>query len=177
MASIIGIDNGLNGATAIIDAMGVTVHPMPVIISTLPPKKGGKHKRHKRVYDLPAIRDLIHDVGSPTVYIEKTQAMTTAKHRESAVSAHAKGVQFGNIEGMCLMANIPYVVVLPRVWQAVMYVGIPPGDTKARSLIAAKRLFPSVALRRTDKCTTDSDGMADALLIAEYGRRQQGVTV
>ncbi len=29
-----------------------------------------------------------------------------------------------------------------------------------------------MSLKRTDKCRIDSDGMADALLIAEYGRRR-----
>jgi hypothetical protein len=35
-----------------------------------------------------------------------------------------------------------------------------------------RRLFPGVSLRATPRCTTDHDGMAEALLIAEYARRK-----
>lgn len=47
----------------------------------------------------------------------------------------------------------------------------PTRDTKAMSILAAHRLFPGVSLLRTDKCKKPDDGMSDALLIAEYGRR------
>jgi hypothetical protein len=38
-------------------------------------------------------------------------------------------------------------------------------DTKQRSLIQAKRLFPTTKIGK-------NHGISDALLIAEYGRRQ-----
>jgi hypothetical protein len=38
----------------------------------------------------------------------------------------------------------------------------------------ARRLFPRVSLLASDKCSVSHDGMVDALLIAEYGRRVSG---
>jgi hypothetical protein len=45
-------------------------------------------------------------------------------------------------------------------------------DTKAMSELACKRLFPDVKFTATDRCTKTHDGMTDATLIAEYGRRK-----
>ena len=42
---------------------------------------------------------------------------------------------------------------------------------KNTSIEVCKRLFPGVNLKATDRCKKDHDGMAEALLIAEYGRR------
>ena len=58
-------------------------------------------------------------------------------------------------------------------WQKDILKGVPhgPGETKSASITVAKRLFGGVSLKRTAKCRKDCDGMADALLLAEYGRR------
>jgi len=47
-----------------------------------------------------------------------------------------------------------------------------PRDTKAMALLAAKRLFPSVDLTATERSKKPHDGIVDALLLAEYGRRK-----
>jgi len=49
----------------------------------------------------------------------------------------------------------------------------PAIDTKAMSLVAAKRLFPNLNLRdpNAPKSKKEHDGIVDALLIAEYCRR------
>ena len=45
-------------------------------------------------------------------------------------------------------------------------------DTKATSINAAQRLFPSVDFRRNEQCRKIDDNKVDALLMAEYGRRK-----
>jgi hypothetical protein len=55
-----------------------------------------------------------------------------------------------------------------------MLEGTQGDDTKQRSIIAAKRLFPEVSLRRTERSRKDDDGISDAILLAEYGRRIHG---
>jgi hypothetical protein len=42
-------------------------------------------------------------------------------------------------------------------------------DCKKMSELAAKRLFPNVDLRATERCKISHDGIVDALLIAYYG--------
>jgi len=82
---------------------------------------------------------------------------------------------YGLIEGVCIGVGIPYTIVPPREWQKVMLSGVSKKlNTKAASILIAKRLYPGVSLRATERCTTDHHGMSDALLIAEYGRRTKG---
>lgn len=45
-------------------------------------------------------------------------------------------------------------------------------DTKKMSFTASHRIFPTVDLRRTERCKNEDDNFADSLLIAEYGRRK-----
>lgn len=40
------------------------------------------------------------------------------------------------------------------------------------SIKKAQELFPDVSLLASDRCKRPHDGLADALLIAEYGRRR-----
>jgi len=42
---------------------------------------------------------------------------------------------------------------------------------KNSSIEVAKRLFPGIDLRRTERSRKDDDGLAEALLMAEYARR------
>lgn len=78
------------------------------------------------------------------------------------------GQNFGYIKGLLEAFQIPYELVRPQKWKKEF--GI-TGD-KNRSVEVCKRLFPSVSLRRTERCRKDDDGMAEALLMAEYARRR-----
>jgi hypothetical protein len=49
--------------------------------------------------------------------------------------------------------------------------GLASTETKAMSLLAAKRLFPNEDLRATERCAKAHDGKVDALLLAEFCRR------
>ena len=49
-----------------------------------------------------------------------------------------------------------------------------PGEGKARNIKAAMMLFPDQALLATERSRKPHDGLADALLIAEYCMRSMG---
>lgn len=96
----------------------------------------------------------------------------------SAKSTFSFGWVVGAIEGILASCDIPYVKVKPKEWQKEMWQGVPvqkkPNgrtDTKAMSLLAAKRLFPNEDLTATERSTKPHDGKIDALLLAEYARR------
>lgn len=191
MASIIGIDNGLDGGIAIYDGplpKFAWVMAMPTLSHKKIRKPGQKTASVTRTYDEIRIRDFLKTHDFSTVYIEKVQAIPVKRMnpktgkleivKQPAMAGITKGFQYGYIVGLCRAFSMPYHVVPPRTWQAEMLKGTPTNlDTKARSIIAAQRWFPTASLLRTDKCKKPHDGMADAMLIAEYGRRQQGVTV
>lgn len=78
------------------------------------------------------------------------------------------GENYGFIQGLLTAYSIPYELVTPQKWKREFQV---TGD-KNSSIAVCKRLFPGVSLRRTDRCKKDHDGMAEALLMAEYARRR-----
>ena len=67
--------------------------------------------------------------------------------------------------------GVSLIEVPPKEWQREF--GIKGGkgdDTKAQSYLIASRMFPGVELKGPRGAILD--GRADALLIAEYGRRR-----
>ena len=84
-------------------------------------------------------------------------------------STFSFGENFGYIKGLLEAYQIPYELVRPQRWKKAF--GI---SGKNQSVEVCKRLFPGVSLRRTERCKKDHDGMAEALLMAEYARRNHG---
>lgn len=172
----IGIDPGKEGGIAVLDdARRIRdLIPMPVV-------KAGRKGRPD--YDLPVLRDLLlvwrHE--GPFVTVEKLAPMPpmlrqkggAMKGAGTSIVNYQRGVSRG-WEWMLVALKIPYQVVAPQSWQRAMLDGISGDNTKQRSILAAKQLFPTVDLRRPGAKTKLSDGLSDALLLAEYGRRKQG---
>ena len=82
-------------------------------------------------------------------------------------SAGNFGMNFGFIQGVLKAYSIPYELVTPQKWKKEFSCT----SDKNTSIEVCKRLFPNVNLKATDRCKKDHDGIAEALLIAEYGRR------
>lgn len=94
--------------------------------------------------------------------------------------------QKGIIEGMCVLLKLPYTVVGPKTWQKAMFSGAKiqtktkkvegvsktVTDTKATATLVAKRLFPQETFLKSDRSKKPHDGLVDACLLAEYGRRR-----
>lgn len=78
------------------------------------------------------------------------------------------GANFGFIQGLLQAFGIPYELVRPQKWKKEFSITA----DKNSSIAVAQRLFPDVSLRRTERCRTDDDGIAEALLLAEYARRK-----
>ena len=161
---IIGIDNGLHGGIAVLhggDAVDVGITP------TVRTGKGTK-----RDY-LPA--EMAHLIKTYTAgrladthcYLEWAQAYP----KQGAVSNFTTGRGFGIWLGILGAFDIPVTPVRPRKWQRELFAGMSGDDTKAKSVLRASQLFPRIALV-PEGCRNKHHGMSDALLIAEYGRRQ-----
>lgn len=86
----------------------------------------------------------------------------------SAKANFELGRCMGELETMLALMNVPYQQVTPQNWQREYGIS---GD-KETHIEAARRLYPSVSMRRTEKCRTDFDGYADALLIATWALRR-----
>ena len=141
----IGIDPGKDGALAMISDVGAA--------SVVP-------------YD--------PDVYKATMYVFREQARAVLEHvgampGQGVTSMFSFGENFGYIKGLLEAYQIPYELVRPQRWKKAF--GI---SGKNQSVEVCKRLFPGVSLRRTERCKKDHDGMAEALLMAEYARRNHG---
>lgn len=88
--------------------------------------------------------------------------------KQGVMSMFNFGMNYGFIQGLLTAYSIPYELVTPQKWKREFGV---TGD-KNSSIAVCKRLFPEVSLRRTERCRKDDDGMAEALLMAEYARRR-----
>lgn len=80
------------------------------------------------------------------------------------------GQSFGFIQGAIRAIGLPYELVRPQKWKKEFSV---TGD-KNSSIAVCKKLFPGVSLLPGERFHKDSDGMAEALLMAEYARRHMG---
>lgn len=87
---------------------------------------------------------------------------------QGIAGAFSFGKSAGYIEGVLSACDIGYQLVSPQKWKKEFSL---IRKDKSASIAVCKKLFPKVSLRRTAKCRTDSDGMAEALLMAEYARR------
>ena len=78
------------------------------------------------------------------------------------------GKNYGWVLGLLDAYAIPYETVTPKKWKAEF--GL-TGE-KMESITVCKRMFPNISLLPTERCKKDNDGMAEALLLAEYARRK-----
>ena len=78
------------------------------------------------------------------------------------------GKGFGWILGTLEAYSVPYELIRPQKWKKEFSVT----SDKNTSIEVCKRLFPHVSLLPTERCKKDNDGMAEALLLAEYARRK-----
>lgn len=99
--------------------------------------------------------------------VEKVGAMPG----QGVTSMFHFGRSAGYIEGVLAALGIPYQLIPPAKWKKEFSL---IGKDKGASIATCRRLFPELDLKRTEKCRTDSDGLAEAALIAEYARRKFG---
>lgn len=78
------------------------------------------------------------------------------------------GKSAGYIEGVLSALGIPYQLIPPATWKKEFSL---IGKDKKASIEVCHRLYPNVGLFPTEKSRVCSDGIADALCMAEYGRR------
>lgn len=149
----IGIDPGQSGALAVIDDRAAKD---PIIVPFL-------DVDYVEVLTASAAED---GPFATRCVVESVHAMP----KQGVVSSFKFGQNFGWILGVLAALEIPVELVQPQKWKREF------GCTadKNTSIAVAKRLFPFSSLRPTLKCRRDNDGMAEALLMAEYCRRHMG---
>ena len=73
------------------------------------------------------------------------------------------------LEVLCIAYDLPFTMVNPKAWQKVIHQGIPKQkEAKDMTLMAVKRLYPDVDLRKSERAKKPYDGIYDALAMAHY---------
>jgi len=94
-----------------------------------------------------------------------------AVHGNGIVSMFNFGKNAGYIEGVLSALGIPYQLVPPNKWKKEFSL---IGQDKQASIVTCRKLFPELDLKRTERCRTDSDGLAESTLLACYAMRHFG---
>jgi len=161
----LGIDPGKSGAMVLLNEnMGIErMAKAPLIKST----------KAKDEYDIPALCDILdemtEDLDATLAVVERQQPLP-AKMGGSAAN-YQRGFSFGMYQGLLTSRGVSYEVVAPRTWQKVMFTGVNAEDTKAASVLVAKRYWPKQDWKRTARSIKDDDGLTDAALLALYGMK------
>lgn len=141
----IGIDPGKKGALAVLDSENVEIHP----------------------YDQTEYISVLKSVkqhGNVTCCIEDVHAL----RGNGITSSFVFGKTYGWLLGMLDTLGIPYQAVSVQKWKKEF--GLT--SDKSKSVEVCRRLFPTVNLKRTDRCKKDDDNIAEAVLLCEYARRK-----
>ena len=148
---IIGIDPGLDGGIAILNGSHIE------LLETVPTEtKGGFIKRQ---VDAQKLSNILRVYTDAVCYLERV----ASRPGQGVGSVFSFGDTYGAIRGVLAALNIPTYYVLPQTWKKSLNI-----STKEDSLRTVKELYPLLKMRKKDH------NMAEALLIALYGKQENG---
>jgi len=161
----LGIDPGLDGAVAAISGNPGDLPPWVVALDT-PTAKDGTKRRYLVADMRQMVIKLCFGAGGMTkdhvvAAIERVHSMPS----QGVASSFTFGEGFGLWQGVLAGLGIPFDLVTPQRWKKTLLDGA--SKEKDASRIRAQQIFPSVDLK-----LKKHHGRADALLIAEWRRRQ-----
>ena len=145
---IIGIDPGISGAIAVLDAGGLLVAH-----SAMPTYQPGKASR----VNAAALCAFLDPYRAGHAILEQVGAMPG----QGVASMFSFGHAAGSVEGVLAALGISYELVTPQTWKRAYKLN---GKPKDASRALAQRLYPGAPLGRKK-----DSGLADALLLARYG--------
>jgi crossover junction endodeoxyribonuclease RuvC len=157
----IGIDPGLSGAVAVLDDQGGICDPF--VFDT--PTVLVEGEKTKRKYLVPAMAALLRPY-SRNPYALAVLENVHSMPKQGVASSFCFGEGKGMWEGILAALEIPTELVSPQRWKKEIMAD--QGKEKSAARFKAMSLFPSLADQLK---LVKHDGRAEALLMAEYGRR------
>jgi len=150
---ILGVDPGVNGATALWDGTTLITRAMP------------KTKSKGRGWEL-NVAELVDDFdllfcGADHAFIE----LVNARPQEGGASSFKFGYAAGVVRGLVVSQKVPVTMVTPQTWKSKLRLTKDKDYSRTRAL----ELFPSNA--NDFKLKKDND-KAEASLLAFYGRQE-----
>lgn len=175
--NFVGIDPGLHGSIATISQIGaITAIPIPTVAIM-------KNEKKRTAYDHIELKNIFRKMGESDCYaiLEEQQPRPVyykdkygKEKRQGATSLYTTGCGFCMLKQVLVDFNIPHEIIPAKEWQKEFVISGKKGNTKTQSIQICKRLFPDLSLLPTPRSRKENDGLADAALIAEFGRRRFG---
>jgi crossover junction endodeoxyribonuclease RuvC len=160
----LGFDPGLDGGVAVLNpdaaqgsASAACAYVMPV--------SGGQIDAH-------ALGALVFSLIASGAALLACVEQVGAMPKQGLSSTFKFGRGYGTILGVLGVLRVHTELVTPQRWKSVVLAGTPKDKDAARAW--CRRAYPGVNLLATPRCRVPHDGMADALCIAEYARRELG---
>lgn len=161
--TFIGLDPGVDGGIAVL-----SLNPkLPAHAFVTPTVKTAKGRRR---IDRVRAWGILASFPDAFIAIEQVNAAPMKKRVQGTTSMFNFGCDFGIWLGIITALRRPYVEVDPRTWKRAILGGTP--KDKAAAIGFAQMFFPSVSLLATPRCKVFHTGIADALCLAEYARRE-----
>lgn len=160
----IGIDPGLSGALAVINDGTSDWHSADIYVWDTPTAlvEGEKTKREYLASAMAVLLKPYENRKDVLAILEHVHSMPKQGVASSFRFGEGKGLWEGILAAYC----IPTELISPQRWKKAILVDM--GQEKSASRFKAMALFPQLAEQLK---LVKHDGRAEALLMAEYGRR------
>ena len=159
----IGIDNGVTGGIACLSMISgelIAYEKMPI-----------KKARGGNEIDCRALRDIFEVMtngqSEKAIYVIEEPGGS-----KSAQAAKSMSGSFHATRAIMEVKGLVYHRITPQKWQKAMLPNCKAGDTKPRALALTKEIYPEESFILKG-CRKAHDGIIDAVLIAEYARREK----
>jgi Holliday junction resolvasome RuvABC endonuclease subunit len=148
LSFFVGIDPGQAGGIAVIDEHGKLYDHVP-----MPDTRKG-------------MSDLLRNLEGRNVVavVESVHSMP----KQGVASTFKFGKGYGTLLGICTALDFKLLEPTPQAWKKAMLVGT--DKSKNASIQVCENLFPTAILVQP-RCRKPHDGVAEAILLAEYGRK------
>ncbi|SKA84674.1 hypothetical protein SAMN02745166_01042 [Prosthecobacter debontii] len=162
----IGIDNGISGGIAAISITPGTGIIARTAMATQKTRKGNE-------IDVRGVWRFLQDELQVSNNVDKIVIIIEEPGGSKSASAAASmAASFAALRAMCELKGVRHIRITPQRWQKNL-LKCGKGENKAAALTMARALWPDETWLESPRCRTPHDGIIDAALIAEYGRRQR----
>jgi hypothetical protein len=164
MPFVVGVDVGKHGALAFLDVspgarQAAYLYGMPLTTG----------ERGKEEVCARTLRDLfVGEYGDRDVELVCVESVHS-NPQDGVASSFSFGVSYGKVKSVLELLGLVTTFVTPQAWKKAVLAGT---DHSKRAAVGwAQAYFPSVSLLPTPRCKKPDHNRAEALCIAEYGRR------
>jgi crossover junction endodeoxyribonuclease RuvC len=159
MASVLGIDPGMSGGWALVDASGNLLDAGPFPIHTV--KKSSKTVKQ---LDGRALAQVLAQTNATQAYVEQVSS------RPRQAGQFQFGINTGMIHGILHALQMPFDLVSPLLWKPAYGIKRDHDETKASTKTRAREIAAKVFPAHSGLfARVKDDGVAEAALIALYG--------